>query len=191
MPVGGIVVLASGSGSNFQKIIDSVDSAYISEEISLLVSDKKEAYAVERARKNNIETMILNLEQDKPYQSLSKKVKDTKLIVLAGYMRVIPEDFVKQFEGRIINLHPSLLPKYGGKGMYGLKVHKEVLKNKENFSGASVHYVDSGVDTGQVICQERVNVYNGDSPEDLQKRIQKVEHRILPLAIKRIIEGEV
>lgn len=186
MPVKRVAVLVSGSGSNLQKLIDHQDGY----QVELVVSDKEESYGLERAKSAGIEAIHLDLSQAENYSRLLDLVEDMDLVVLAGYMRILPKDFVQALEGRIINLHPSILPKHGGMGMHGLNVHQAVLEAGEPVTGASVHYVDSGVDTGEVIDCQLVNVYHGDSPQSLQERVQRAEHIILPKVVSKLLKGK-
>lgn len=166
-----IVVLASGNGSNFQSLIDA------GIKISKLIVNRN-CYAIERAKLANIDFEII--------ENLSSKNldDDVDLIVLLGYLKIIPIDIIKKFSNKIINIHPSLLPKFGGKGMYGLNVHKAVIEAKEKESGATVHFVNEIIDGGSIIKQVKVDVYETDSPEDLQKRILVKEHELIVDVVK-------
>lgn len=185
-----ICVLVSGGGSNFQSIIDSIKNETIKDaKIIQLISSNPSAYAIQRAKDNDIPIKVIskaeftNLEErmDETLKAVEKSNPD--LIVLAGFMSILPEKIIKKFKGKIINIHPSLLPKYGGKDHYGIKVHQKVIEACEKESGATVHFVDEGVDTGEIILQESVEVKNGDTPEELRDRVLEVEHKILPMAI--------
>ena len=178
-----IAVFVSGNGSNLQNLIDD------GTDISLVVSSKEDAYALKRASDNNIGTFILkNIEDEKKLLYILEE-KNIELIVLAGFLKVISPSFIQNFKGEIINIHPSLLPAYGGKGMYGLKVHEAVLKNNEKFSGATVHLVDETVDGGRILEQIEIPVYKDDTPSTLQTRImEKGEKIILPKVVKRLCE---
>lgn len=181
-----IAVMVSGSGSNLQAIIDNVKSGNIKANISLVISDNDKAYALERAKQNNINTVFIKNDTNLIIESL--KNNNIDLIVLAGYLSILEEELVKKYENRIINIHPSLIPKYCGKGYYGLNVHKAVIENKEKFSGATVHYVDCGIDTGDIIIQEKLEVNNYDTADTLQKRVLEIEHKILPIAINLVLK---
>lgn len=176
-----IAVMASGSGSNFQAILDE------GIKVDLLISNQKQAYAIQRAQANGVPTHLLK-KTESLLEVLTRYQID--LVVLAGYLKQIEMDVIKAYPKRIINIHPSLLPKYGGKGFYGIKVHQAVLQAQESESGATVHYVDEQLDTGPIILQEKCSVYHTDTPESLQQRVLQIEHRLLPLAIKKIVEGE-
>lgn len=184
-----IAVLVSGSGSNLQEVIDSIKSERLKCSIEYVISDR-ECYAVERAEKAGIKTKILDKTVYK--KDLSEKIDEllqgrADYIILAGFLSILNSEFVKKWEKRIINIHPSLLPKYGGAGMHGMKIHEAVIKNGENESGCTVHYVDSGIDTGEIIIQERVKIEKNDSPEVLQEKILEKEHKILVKAIQMLI----
>ena len=181
-----IGVLVSGGGSNLQSIIDSSKSTSYS--IEVVVSDRP-CFGLERAKDHGIEGVMLDRKVYK--KELSKKIDEVlkgrvDLIVLAGFLSILDENITNRWKGRIINIHPSLLPKFGGPGMYGMNIHRAVVEAGEKQSGCTVHYVDAGVDTGKIIFQEKVEVKPTDSPFDLQKRVLELEHRLLPLAIKNI-----
>lgn len=181
-----IAVLVSGGGSNLQSIIDRADE--IGCQIEMVVADRP-CYGLERAEKHGIEGVLIDRKVYK--KGLSEKVNEVlegriDLIVLAGFLSILDENITNRWKGRIINIHPSLLPKFGGPGMYGMNIHRAVVEAGETESGCTVHYVDAGVDTGEVIFQERVEVRPTDTPEELQKRVLALEHRLLPQAIKDI-----
>ncbi len=182
-------ILVSGSGSNLQSIIDAVDAGVLSSEVVCVISNKQDAYGLERARAHHIPAFYVD-----PTQSCyDARVLDVlsiyqvDLVVLAGYLKIVPDAMVEAYKGRIINIHPSLLPKYGGKGYYGLHVHRAVVANGETESGATVHYVDGGIDTGTILLQEKVPVQPDDTAESLQKRVlDEVEHQLLVKAIMKL-----
>ena len=189
-----IAVLVSGGGTNLQAVIDGVKNKEIKGgKIVLVISSNPDAYALERAYMENINTAVIgkSVEEDpaKRSQMIIKALKeaDTDIIVLAGYMSILPETIVKEYEKRIINIHPSLIPKHCGKGFYGKKVHESVLSCGDKQSGATVHFVDEGVDTGEIIMQEKVDVEEGDTPDSLAKRVLEVEHKILVKSINKVI----
>lgn len=191
-----ISVLVSGGGTNLQSIIDAVESGYLQNvKICQVISSNAQAYALERARKNNIPAIAVTKSEfndirDRMDAILAQlKVENTDLVVLAGYLSIIPEKVIDQYEGKIINIHPALLPLHGGKECYGLKVHQKVIDGGEKESGATVHYVDEGIDTGEIIIQGKVPVYPEDTKEQLRDRVLAVEHKILPEAIKIIEES--
>lgn len=188
-----ITVFASGGGTDFQSIIDGVESGLIKAKINMLIASKPDIYAIERAKRHNIPHYVF---RKKDYESGEKmfdeiisllRANKTDLIVLAGYLTILSPNIVKAYEGRIINIHPSLLPKFGGVGMYGLKVHEAVIASGETESGCTVHYVDSGADTGKIIAQARVKVEN-DTPESLQQKVLSKEHELLPRVVANLIE---
>lgn len=189
-----IAVLVSGSGSNLQSIIDSIKDGYINCSIEIVISDRPGVYGIERAKENNIRTVVLDRKQygSKLSDELLKLIKDkVDLIVLAGWLSILDNNLIKAFKNRIINIHPSLIPAFCGNGMYGKKVHEAALSYGVKVSGCTVHYVDEGTDTGSIILQKAVPVLSGDSIESLQQRILREEHRTLPEAIKYISEGKV
>lgn len=181
-----IAVMVSGSGSNLQAIIDNVNSGYIKANIELVISSKQDVYALKRAKENNIKSVVLKDDVKKMLEVLEEN--DIDLIVLAGYLSIVDKKIIDRYENRIINIHPSLIPQYCGKGYYGIKVHEQVITNKEKVSGATVHYVDNGIDTGEIIIQEHLQVNEDDTAQTLQKRILEIEHKILPKAINIVIE---
>ncbi len=192
-------VMVSGGGTNLQAILDAIDSGKITDtEICVVISNNPKAYALERARNHGIEAVCMSpreFESREAFnQAFLEKVNEYRLdlIVLAGFLVKIPEAMVEKYEGRIINIHPSLIPSFCGVGYYGLKVHEEALKRGVKVTGATVHYVDGGMDTGPIILQKAVEVEAGDTPEVLQKRVmEQAEWVILPQAIQMIAHGEV
>ncbi len=184
-------ILASGSGSNLQSIIDAVENGQLVSEIACVISNKEQAYALERARGHNLPALFINPKEGHYDETLLKTLKDYKvdLVVLAGYLKIIDKALIEAYRGRIINIHPSLLPKYGGKGYYGIHVHEAVINAGEKESGATVHHVDIGIDTGDTILQKKLEVYAEDTAGSLQKRIlDQIEHKILVEAIA-LLEG--
>ena len=185
-----ITVLVSGGGSNLQSLIDACAEGKLNARINMVISDR-DAYGLKRADKAGIPSLLLDRKSYGPDLSdeINKNIPaDTDLIVLAGYLSILSRDFISARDGRIINIHPALLPDFGGKGMYGMNVHRAVIKAGRNVSGCSVHYVDAGVDTGDIILQKKVPVLPGDSPEELQKRIIVEEHKALVEAVAIIIK---
>lgn len=189
-----IAVLVSGGGTNLQAIIDAIASGKITNtEIALVISNKEGAYALKRAEQAGIKGAVIspkNYGDKEAYsQDMIKTIKDAgcELIVLAGFLVVLPESFVNAFEGKIINIHPSLIPSFCGDGFYGLKVHEKALERGVKVTGATVHYVDSGTDTGPIIDQRAVYIKADDTPETLQRRVmEEAEWVILPKAIDDI-----
>jgi len=190
-----IAVLVSGGGTNLQSIIDSIENGYLKDvNIKYVISDREGAFGIERARAHNIDTLVLDRKiykeelSNKIYEELKDKVD---LIVLAGYLSIISSPLIDDFKDRIINIHPSLIPSFCGKGMYGIKVHEAVIDYGVKASGCTVHFVDENTDTGAIILQNVINVKSDDTPEKLQKRILEEEHKVLPLAIKLISEHKI
>lgn len=189
-----IAVLVSGGGTNLQAIIDAIASGKITNtEIALVISNKEGAYALKRAEQAGIKGVVISPKQyadkEEYSQDMIKTIKDAgcELIVLAGFLVVLPESFVNAFEGKIINIHPSLIPSFCGDGFYGLKVHEKALERGVKVTGATVHYVDSGTDTGPIIDQKAVYIKADDTPETLQRRVmEEAEWIILPQAIDDI-----
>ena len=184
-----IAVLASGGGTNLQTLIDAVDKGDINGEIAAVISDNENAYALERARKHGIKAIYINrkLLAERLMAELQKL--DIELVVLAGFLSILDRELVKAYEGRIINIHPSLIPSFCGKGFYGERVHKAALEYGVKVSGATVHFVDEGTDSGPIIFQEAVPVYFEDTSETLAARVLQVEHRLLPAAVGLFCEG--
>ncbi len=172
-----VAVLVSGGGTNLQAIIDKIQNGELAQiELVKVISSKEDAFALERAAKAGIKTAVAK-EQEDVLREL--ETSGAQIVVLAGYMKVLSPEIIKNYRNRIINIHPSLIPKYCGKGFYGIRVHRAVLEGGETESGATVHYVDEGVDTGEIILQKKVPVLEGDTPEALAARVLQVEHEIL------------
>lgn len=171
-----IAVLVSGGGTNLQSIIDAVEAGRINGQIKLVISNKEGAYGLERAKNHNIRAVF-----EKDEQAIIDIMKESQidLVILAGFLKILGPNFTKAFENRIINIHPSLIPSFCGKGYYGLRVHEAAVEYGVKVSGATVHFVDENADTGPIIRQETVEVLPEDSPQDLQQRVLKIEHRIL------------
>lgn len=189
-----IAVLVSGGGSNLQAIIDNIENKYLNCKVEYVVSDNEKALAIERAKKYNIKTLVLPkkiLRESISDEILKFLQNDVDLIVLAGFLSILQGDILEKFKNRIINIHPSLIPSFCGKGMYGIKVHDKAIQYGVKVSGCTVHFVDEGTDTGNIILQRTVPVYDEDTPEKLQKRVLLQEHKALPEAIKLLIEKKV
>lgn len=194
-----IAVLVSGGGTNLQAIIDSIKENKITNaEIKVVMSNNENAYALERARVNGIQVEYLSPKQFPDREAFGEKLvaqlKSYKidLVVLAGYLVIVPEILVKNYRNRIINVHPSLIPAFCGMGYYGLKVHEEALKRGVKVTGATVHFVDEMADHGPIILQKAVNVKEDDTPEILQKRVmEEAEWNILPKAINLIANNKI
>lgn len=180
-----------GSGTTLQSIIDSISNNELDAKINLVVSDNPNAFALERAKNNNIDTYIINSksmeERDIELSNLLNKY-DIDLIVLAGYLKMIGERLINKY--RIINTHPSLLPKFGGKGMYGMKVHTAVWENKEKVTGPTIHFVNNEYDKGNIIAQTKIEIKETDSPETISAKVQAIEKIQLVETLKRFVNGE-
>lgn len=184
-----IGVLVSGGGTNLQSVIDAIENGTLASEIVCVISNKASAYGLERARKHNIPAFHIESKNNHYDEDLLNLLLEQKVdfVVCAGYLKIMDEKLVNTFKGRIINIHPSLLPKYGGMGYFGIHVHEAVIAAGEKESGATVHYIDTGVDTGEIILQRKLEVLEEDTPESLQQRIlAEIEHKILVEAIKQI-----
>jgi phosphoribosylglycinamide formyltransferase-1 len=190
-------VLVSGGGTNLQAILDHVKEGKITNtSIELVLSNKSDAFALERAAKSGIEGIVISPKQYSTREEYGKALiqcleeHDIDLVVLAGFLVILPENFVKCFEGRMINIHPSLIPAHCGPGYYGLKVHESVLARGNKITGATVHFVNEIADAGPIISQKAVEVKQEDTPETLQKRVmEQAEWEILPQAIDDIANG--
>ena len=182
-----IGVLISGGGTNLQAIIDETKSGGINGIVKLVISNKEDAYGLERARLSKIKA-VYETDEDKIIGLL--KENNIDLIVLAGYLKIITPKFVDEFRNKIINIHPSLIPSFCGKGYYGEKVHQGVIDYGAKVTGATVHFVDEGADTGAIIMQETVNVEQDDDAKTLSKRVLEVEHRILKESIRLFCENK-
>ena len=194
-----VVVLVSGGGTNLQAIIDAVDSGVVTNtRIAGVISNNKNAYALERAEKHGIANLCVSPKDYSSREEFNEKFMDAvdgfrpDLIVLAGFLVVIPPAMIEKYRERMINIHPSLIPAFCGKGFYGLKVHEAALARGVKVVGATVHFVDEGTDTGPIILQKAVEVEQEDTPEVLQKRVmEQAEWKILPRAIDLIANGKV
>ena len=194
-----IAVLVSGGGTNLQAIIDAVADGEIKDtEITAVISNNRNAFALERAKKAGIEALVVAPKDYEDRAQFNQALLDTlnslkvDLIVLAGYLVVIPEAVIDAYPNKIINIHPSLIPAFCGTGYYGLKVHEAALKRGVKVVGATVHFVDKGTDTGPIIMQKAVAVENGDTPEILQRRVmEQAEWKLLPAVIDKIAHGKV
>jgi phosphoribosylglycinamide formyltransferase-1 len=186
-----IAVLCSGSGTNLQAIIDAVKDGRIGARIALVVSDRKDALALERARKAGIETVVVDRKDYKTRRDLDMRVvselkkRDVGLVVLAGYMRLLSPEFIKEYRDRIMNIHPALLPSF--KGTHGIK---DALEHGARVTGATVHFVEEKLDDGPIVLQAAVEVRPDDTEETLLERVHKEEHRIYPEAIRLFVEGK-
>ena len=189
-----IAVLVSGGGTNLQALIDAEKSGIIkSGEIKAVISNNADAYALERAKKNNIQTFVVSKKEAGSQAAFEETIKKIltengiDLIVLAGFMCILSENFTKDYPERIINVHPSLIPSFCGKGFYGLHVHEAALSYGVKVTGATVHFVNEIPDGGKIIMQKAVEIEDGDTPEVLQKRVmEQAEWKILPEAVEKV-----
>ena len=193
-----IAVFVSGGGSNLQALMDAITDGYIKDaSIVVVVSNKKEAYGLERAVKSGIDTLFLDPKDFKNAQeydkTLAEKMNALKIdiVCLAGYMKILKPIFLEVFKGKVLNIHPALLPSFGGEGCYGLHVHEKVLEAGVKVTGVTVHFVDEGADTGPIILQKTVEVSDDDTPESLQKKVLKYEHESYKEALKYVVQDRV
>lgn len=193
-----IGILVSGGGTNLQAVLNAIDCGTITNaEVKVVISNNRNAHALERAGNHGIEAFCISpadfKEREEFYEALLSKIDQYSLdlIVLAGYLVAIPAAMIQKYRNRIINVHPSLIPSFCGKGYYGLKVHEAALARGVKVTGATVHYVDEGMDTGPILLQKAVEVREGDTPEALQRRVmEEAEWQILPQAIQLIANGQ-
>ena len=182
-----VIIFISGKGSNLQNIINNIDSNFLKMDITAVVSNNSNAKGLARAEEVGIKTIVIDISNKYIDQLLAiANTYDIDLILLSGFMKILPKDFTDKFYGKIINLHPSLLPKFKG-----LDTHKKVLISKEKYHGASVHFVTSKLDDGPIIIQGKTKILKNDSEDTLKDRIHKIEHNIFPLAIKWFIENHI
>ena len=194
-----LAVLVSGGGTNLQAIMDSIDDGRITNaQISVVISNNAGAYALTRARNYGVEALLLSPKSFDTREEFNEKLlealreREIDLVVLAGYLVVVPPCVIEEYENRIINIHPSLIPSFCGTGCYGLHVHEKALARGVRVSGATVHFVDEGTDTGPIILQKAVEVRDGDTPEILQRRVmEEAEWVILPEAVDLIANGKI
>lgn len=191
-----IASFASHGGSNLQALIDGCISGQIVGEVVLVVSNNRKAYALERAQKHGVNTLVIsdrNFDTEEGYaQELLQQLaaRRVNLICLAGYMKKLPNEVICAYRNRILNVHPALLPKYGGKGMFGIHVHEAVLAAGEKETGVTIHLVNEVYDDGRIIVQRRVVISPDDTPESLQQRVLEIEHQLYPETVARIASGE-
>jgi len=192
-----IAVFVSGNGTNLQSIIDAIETGKLDAEIRLVLSNNSHAYGLTRANKRGIPTAIVNSGDFKKRDEFVDRMLDelknhcVDFIVLAGYLRKIPPEIIDRYGGRIINIHPGPLPDFGGKGMFGVAVHKAVLKGGLKETCVTIHHVTKGYDEGAIIATSPVEIMEGDTPEILQKRVLEVEHKFYPEIIQRFANGEI
>ncbi len=187
-----LAILLSGNGTNFQAIVDSIDNGQLKAVIKVVISNNKDAFGLKRARNHNIKNLCIDHKDYEDRESDDQKLMETieqenvDFIVLAGFMRILGSDFVKNFPNKIINIHPSLLPKYPG-----LNTHKKVLENKDKEHGVTVHLVDEGLDSGPIIGFIKILVEDDEKENDLENKIHKIEHFIYPKILSEFQEGRI
>lgn len=183
-----IAVLISGGGSNLKSLIDSQDNNYY--KIDIVIADR-DCGGLKIAENSNIKAVLIDrkIYKKELFKKIDEELSNIDLIVLAGFLSIVDSSFIKKWHNKIINIHPSLLPKYGGKGMYGIHVHEAVIFNKEKVSGCTVHYVTDTIDGGDIIMQTEVDVKENDTPEILQKRVLEQEHILLPSTVKKLSQS--
>lgn len=184
-----IAIFASGSGSNAENIIQYFQNSDKKVEIAIILTNKKDAFVIERAKKHQIPYIIFN--RDEFYNSNNiidiLKEKQIDLVVLAGFLWLVPVPLIQAFQNRIINIHPALLPKYGGKGMYGMHVHNAIIENKETESGITIHMVNEEYDKGSTIFQAKCKILPEDTPESLAEKVHKLEYEHFPKVIEKLL----
>ncbi|MCU7525420.1 MAG: phosphoribosylglycinamide formyltransferase [Ignavibacteria bacterium] len=191
-----IAVFVSGRGSNLQAILDAKQSGALNVEVAAVFTDRPESGAVEKAKQNSIPVWFLSKEKKSgsvTNEELAGFLKELKveLVVLAGFLKLVPEAVIDIFENKVINIHPALLPSFGGKGMYGMNVHRAVFNSSAKISGPTVHFVDKIYDNGKIIAQRAVDISDVGSPEEIAERVLKIEHELLPFVIGKFSEGKI
>jgi formyltetrahydrofolate-dependent phosphoribosylglycinamide formyltransferase len=192
-----LAVLASGGGTNLQAIIDSIEAGKLDAQIKAVISNNSKSGALERARNHNITDIHLSHKQFATPEEFNQKLlsilkeNETDLVVLAGYMKMISPTVIREYRNRIINIHPALLPSFGGKGMYGIHVHEAVIESGVKVTGVTVHLVDEIYDHGAIVMQKTVPVLDDDTPESLAERVLKVEHQAYSEAIQLFAEDRI
>ncbi len=191
-----IAILASGNGSNTRAIVSTCASGELPADIVLIVSNRRDAGVLDVARQAGIPHAVIDNVAESPvqadaamYHALAQA--DAELVVLAGYLRLVGPAVLKAFAGRLVNIHPALLPRYGGKGMYGLRVHRAVIEAGEQETGVTIHLVEREYDSGTILVQRRLPVHADDTPETLMRRVQRLEHRLYPQTLAEILCGTI
>lgn len=184
-----IAVFVSGGGTDLQSVIDAVKNNSINGEIAIVISNRKNAYGLERARQAGIETAVVRKDDELIVKML--KERNVGLVVLAGYLAILTDVLIDAYPNKIINIHPSLIPSFCGPGHYGMHVHEKALARGVKVTGATVHFVSSEVDGGPIILQEACNIDDLDNAEDIQARVLEIEHRILPKAVALFCDGKI
>lgn len=192
-----LAVFVSGRGSNLLSIYSQIKEGNIDAEICAVVSNKIDCRAIDFAVKENIPTYIVSSDKDRSnYRNYSELLEifisqRIDLIILAGFLKKIPEDFIKGFKNKIINIHPALLPSFGGKGMYGINVHTAVFNSSAKVSGPTVHFVNEIYDDGKIIAQKAVDITHVKSPEEIAEKVLQAEHQLLPMVVKKFAENKI
>jgi len=192
-----IVVFASGSGTNFINIFKKIQENFINGKIVLLISNNPNCGAANFAKENKVDVEIINIYRNKSQKNIDNKYEmlldyyKADLILLAGFMKKIPLNIVKIYKNKIINIHPSLLPNYGGEGYYGMKVHQAVISNKEKFTGATIHFVNREYDKGMIILQKKINITEDDNADSVAKKVLKIEYEIYLRAIELLCTNKI
>ena len=192
-----LVVLASGGGTNLQSIIDNIEAGKLNAQIKAVISNNSKAFCLERARKHNIPAIHLSHKMFGTKEQFDQKLiytlkeNEADLVILAGYMKILSPTVVRAYRNKILNIHPGLLPHFGGKGMYGIHVHEAVLKSGMKISGVTVHLVDEIYDHGPIVMQRCVPVEDNDTPESLAERVLKIEHQLYSEAIQLFSEDKI
>lgn len=185
-----IAILASGSGTNAQNIIEYFNKTF-DKRVVLVCTNNPDAFVIKRAKRAGVPVMVFNRQEWRTDNTVKDRLLEegVDLVVLAGFLWLVPPDFIRAFPKRIINIHPALLPRYGGKGMYGMNVHRAVLENGEKESGITIHYVNENYDEGEIIFQARCPVKEGDTPESLAERVHALEYQHYPQVIESLLNG--
>ncbi len=192
-----IAVFASGRGSNLMEILKAIEEGKLKARVVVVISNNSSAGALEIARSKGIDALHISRRQFSSDREYADKIlselrkRNVELVVLAGYMKKIPAEVVSEYRNRILNIHPALLPAFGGQGMYGINVHKAVIESGVKITGVTVHIVDEEYDHGPIVLQRAVEVKDDDTPETLAERVLKVEHEVYPEAIRLFVEGKV
>ncbi len=191
-----LAVFVSGRGSNLKSIVEKIEKGDINARVLAVISNKIDCPALEFSKEKTFQTFVVSGIQNEEvisYSELLKKFKELEidLIVLAGFLKKIPGDFIEKYKNKIINIHPALLPSFGGKGMYGINVHKAVFDSSAKVSGATVHFVNAVYDEGKIIAQKCVDISDVTEPEEIAERVLKIEHQLLPEVIQLFAEGKI
>lgn len=191
-----LAVFVSGRGSNLKSIVEKIENGKLNAQVLAVVSNKSDCPALVFAEEKSVKTFVVSSvhkEETISYDELDEHFKQLQidLIVLAGFLKKIPDHFVEKYEKKIINIHPALLPSFGGKGMYGMNVHKAVYESSAKVSGATIHFVNQVYDEGKIIAQRCVDITDAASPEEIAERVLKIEHQLLPEVIQLFAEGKI